>query len=165
MTRSSTLSKWRPYLARAIPVLGGTAIILICGLTAATIGAYAYFSASLPSPDRLAGNIPAQSTKIFDRNGELLFEVFDPNSGRRTVVPISKIPASVKQATIATEDQSFYINIGVDPRGILRALYYDVRYQRAVAGGSTITQQLVRNTLITAEPTIQRKIREAILAK
>ncbi len=151
-------------LVRAAPALGATAIILICGLSTGAIGAYAYFSASLPSPDRLAGNIGAQSTKIFDRNGDLLFEVFDPNGGRRTVVPIAKIPLVIKQATIATEDQSFYSNVGVDPRGILRALYYDVRYRRAVAGGSTITQQLVRNTLITAEPTLDRKIREAILA-
>jgi penicillin-binding protein 1C len=165
MTKNKTrFQRLRPFLSRAIPVLGSTAIILICGLTATTIGAYGYFAASLPSPDHLAGNIPAQSTKIFDRNGELLFEVFDPNSGRRTVVPISRIPAVVKQATIATEDNSFYTNIGVDPRGILRAIYYDLRYQRAVAGGSTITQQLVRNTLITDEPTMERKIREAILA-
>ena len=82
-----------------------------------------------------------------------------------TVVPISQIPLVLKQATIATEDPSFYTNAGVDLRGIARAAYYYLRYGKPVAGGgSTITQQLVRNTIITAEPTLDRKIREAMLA-
>lgn len=156
-----------PHPSRALhwlTTLGTAAIVFILVLTLGAMGAYAYYSQSLPSPDGLGGQTIAQSTKIFDRNGELLYEVFDPNGGRRTVVPISKIPAAMKQAIIATEDNSFYTNIGVDPRGILRAIYYDVRYGKAVAGGSTITQQLVRNTLITPEPTVARKIREAILA-
>jgi 1A family penicillin-binding protein len=149
--------------ALTIAVLIG--IALTCALTVGAIGVYAYFAASLPSAERLAGRAEAQSTKIFDRNGELLYEVFDPNGGgRRTVVPIAKIPQVFKEATIATEDPSFYSNPGVDLRGILRAIYYDLRYGRLVVGGSTITQQLVKNTLLTPEPTLERKAREAILA-
>lgn len=150
---------------RLLPTAGVSAIIALCALSAGSIIAYAYFASSLPSPDRLASFTVAQSTKIFDRNGELLFEVFDPNGGRRTVVPIQRIPRVLKDATIATEDKSFYTNPGVDLRGILRAIYYNVRYGSPVAGGgSTITQQLVKNTLLTSEPSIERKIREAMLA-
>lgn len=152
-------------LARLATIIIVTAIMVACLTIVSAIGAYAYFTQTLPAPERLAGYTPAQSTKIYDRHGELLFEVFDPDAGRRTVVPIHKIPLVLKQATIATEDPSFYTNAGVDPRGIARALYYYLRYGKPVAGGgSTITQQLVRNTLITPEPTFERKIREAILA-
>jgi membrane peptidoglycan carboxypeptidase len=150
---------------RALTILTIALIVLVCIAIAASTIAYAYYAQSLPSADLLEGRSTAQSTKIFDRSGELLFEVFDSNNGRRTVVPISKIPLVLKQATLATEDPSFYSNPGVDARGILRAVYYlAVTGQPVSGGGSTITQQLVRNTLITAEPTIQRKIREAILA-
>jgi len=151
--------------ARLATIATITAIIVACAIIVSAIGAYAYFAQDLPPPERLAGYVPAQSTKIYDRNGELLFEAFDPNAGRRTVVPIAKIPLVLKQATIATEDPTFYSNSGIDPRGIARALYYYLRYGKPVAGGgSTITQQLVRNTLIAPEPTFERKIREAMLA-
>ena len=151
--------------ARLATIASVTAIIVACIMIVGAISAYAYFAQALPPPERLAGYAPAQSTKIFDRNGELLFEAFDPNAGKRTVVPISRIPLVLKQATIATEDPSFYTNTGIDPRGIARAVYYYLRYGKPVAGGgSTITQQLVRNTLITPEPTLDRKIREAMLA-
>jgi len=155
----------RLRLMRALTILAVAGIVVFCILVVGVTLAYAYYVQALPSADQLAGHVAAQSTKIFDRNGELLFEVFDPNGGRRTAVPISQIPPVLNQATIATEDPSFYTNPGVDARGILRAIYYlALTGKPAGGGGSTITQQLVRNTLITAEPTIQRKIREAILA-
>ncbi len=154
-------------LWRLLTIGGVLGIILICLTFAGGAAVYAYFAATLPSADRLEGRVEAQSTKIMDRNGELLYEVFDLDSatgGRRTVVPIDKIPLVLKQATIATEDPTFYTNPGVDLRGILRAIYYDLWYGRIVMGGSTITQQLVKKTLLTPEVTIQRKIYEAILA-
>ena len=152
-------------LARLATVVTITTIVVACLLIVGAIGAYVYFAQALPPPERLAGYAPAQSTKIFDRTGELLFEAFDPNAGKRTVVPISKIPLTLKQATIATEDPTFYDNPGIDARGIARAVYYYLLYGKPVAGGGrTITQQLVRNTLIAPEPTFERKIREALLA-
>ncbi len=152
-------------LLRLLTIGGLVGIILACLLLAAGIGTYVYLAATLPSADRLAGRAEAQSTKIMDRNGELLFEVFDADTGgRRTLVPIEKIPAVLKAATIATEDPTFYSNPGVDFRGVLRALYYDIRYGRIIMGGSTITQQLVKRTLLTPEVTIQRKVYEAFLA-
>ncbi|MDE3089687.1 MAG: PBP1A family penicillin-binding protein [Chloroflexota bacterium] len=157
--------RWSEVLARVLTVVAFAGTLLTCAAVIAAASAYAIAAQALPSADRLAGRAEAQSTKIFDRNGELLYEVFDPNGGRRTVVPIAQIPTVLKQATIATEDPSFYSNLGVDPRGVLRAIYYLALTGKPVGGGgSTITQQLVRNTLITPEPTIQRKIREAILA-
>jgi 1A family penicillin-binding protein len=150
----------RAALLTGIAGIAALAVLCVFGVIA-----YGYIAQTLPSPDQLANYKQAQSTKIYDRNGELLFEMFDPNAGRRTVVPISQIPPVLKQATIATEDPSFYTNPGVDVRGIARAVYYLVTTGKPTGGGgSTITQQLVRNTLITAEPTIERKIREAILA-
>jgi hypothetical protein len=77
-------------LARIATVAIVTAIIVACIMIVGAISAYAYFAQALPPPDRLAGYSPAQSTKIYDRNGELLFEVFDPNAGKRTVVPSKK---------------------------------------------------------------------------
>ena len=154
-------------LMHFLTIAGVLGIIITCLLLVGGVAVYAYFTTTLPSPDRLEGRAQAQSTKILDRNGELLYEVFDLESmsgGRRTVVPINKIPLVLKQATLATEDPTFYTNPGVDFRAILRAVYYDVRYGRIVSGGSTITQQLVKRTLLTPEVTIQRKIYEAFLA-
>lgn len=148
--------------------LGVAALLVLAALALmATCGVLAAMAASVPSADQLASLNLSQSTKIYDRNGGLLFEIFDQNSasgGRRTIIPPEKIPNVLKEATIATEDPTFYTNPGVDWYGVVRAIYYDVRYQRALVGGSTITQQLVKNTLLTPEPTIQRKIREAALA-
>ncbi len=150
---------------RGMAIIAVLGLVGACLLLAGAVVAYNHFAQDLPPPELLAGQAQAQTTKIMDRNGELLFELFDPNGGRRTNVPISKIPANLKLATIATEDPSFYSNPGVDARGIARAVYYLATTGKASGGGgSTITQQLVRNTLISPEPTIERKIREAILA-
>src|SRR5919202_652650 len=140
-----------------------TMVLAVLGLIAA-VGIYFYYAATLPPAEQLAAVPLNQSTKIYDRNGGLLYEVLDPNSGRRTIIPPEKIPQVLKQATLATEDPTFYTNPGVDFYGVARAIYYLVRYHRAVVGGSTITQQLVKNTLLSADPTVERKIREAILA-
>jgi membrane peptidoglycan carboxypeptidase len=151
-------------LARLLLVGIAVGLVLACVGTVVAAGTYFAIASSLPPASQLSATTLTQSTKIYDRNGGLLYEIFDPQSGRRTVVPPDKIPEALKQATIATEDPSFYTNLGVDPRGIARAIYYDYRYGRIVTGGSTITQQLVKNVLLTPEPTFQRKIREAVLA-
>ncbi len=154
---------WSVFLL-SIPLL---LIITLAFCFLGTIGAillYAAYAGDLPPTEKLGTVQLAQSTKIYDRNGGLLFEVFDPQGGRRTVVQPNQIPLVMKQAVIATEDPTFYTNSGVDLYAVARAIYYLIRYQRVLSGGSTITQQLVRNSLITAEPTVERKIRESILA-
>ncbi|HMO60156.1 MAG TPA: transglycosylase domain-containing protein, partial [Roseiflexaceae bacterium] len=106
---------------------------------------------------------------IYARDGTtLLYELVDPQGGRRTVVPFEQIPQILKDATIAVEDAGFYENPGVDIRGILRALLLNYEAGEVVSGGSTITQQLVRNVLLEPEErtnlSFERKLREAILA-
>ena len=95
----------------------------------------------------------------------LLYEIFDPQGGKRTLVPIDvlKKQRHVMNATIAIEDRSFYTNMGVDPRGFARGLYLTATRQD-VQGGSTITQQLVKNVLLTQQFSIERKVKEMILA-
>jgi len=160
--------RWR-LLGRQIARVLGRVLIVFIGLalvaTLAGIGVYAAYATSLPSPQELyQRTTPFKSTKIYDRKGRLLFEVFDPHGGRRTVVPYAQIPSVVIEATIATEDATFFSNPGFSPMGILKALYRDLRARDAVYGASTITQQLVKNLFLTRERTVQRKIKEAILA-
>ena len=145
-----------------ISLLGST--LAVCGGALVAAGVYAYVAKDMPSGELLGSVLLKQSTKIFDRNGGLLFEALDPQSGNRTVIKPEQIPLVLKQATIATEDPTFYSNWGVEPYAVVRAIYYDVRYGSAKVGGSTIAQQLVKNSLLSSERTIERKIREAILA-
>ncbi len=152
------------WLMRLAFFLLGSLIFLVCGGLALAGGAYLFYANELPSADKLATVNTQQSTKIYDRNGGLLYEILDPNLGRHTIIPPEKIPLVLKQATLATEDPTFYTNPGVDWYGVARAIYYLVRYQRPVSGASTITQQLIKNTLLSPEQTVERKIKEAILA-
>jgi len=115
----------------------------------------------IPSPKNLSsGNLPV-STKIFDRNGKLIYEIYADQ--RRTPVDINQIPAYVKDATIAIEDREFYKHHGFSLTGIARAFYKTV-FKGKLEGGSTLTQQLVKNSLLTPERTIKRKIKEFVLA-
>ncbi|MCX6792109.1 MAG: PBP1A family penicillin-binding protein [Candidatus Gottesmanbacteria bacterium] len=116
----------------------------------------------LPSPAKLAQyNIPI-STKIYDRNGKLLFDIFADQN--RSPVPLSEIPKNLQEATISIEDKNFYTHQGVNViGGILRALATDITHGQ-LQGGSTITQQLVKSALLSPERTVTRKIKEIILA-
>lgn len=118
----------------------------------------------LPSADGLKSREVVESTKIFDRTGEaLLYEIY--NEEKRTVIPFNEIPRNVKNATIAIEDSYFYSHPGISVLSIMRAFATDVfRGQLLVQGGSTITQQLIKNTLLTSEKTITRKLKEVVLA-
>ncbi|MFZ5365896.1 MAG: transglycosylase domain-containing protein [Patescibacteria group bacterium] len=122
---------------------------------------YSQILKDLPSPDRLITRDQIVSTKIYDRSGKLLYKIY--RSQNRTLVKLEDIPLPLRQATIAIEDAEFYSHHGLSAKGILRAFGKLVR-ERKVEGGSTITQQLVKNTLLTPERTIRRKIKEIILA-
>lgn len=123
---------------------------------------FAYILNELPSPRRLTHNDNyAVSTQIFDRNGELLYEIYANEN--RIPIEIETLPAYVYQASIAIEDQNFFRHIGFDLEGIARAALNNLRGQR-LEGGSTITQQLVKNALLSKERTITRKIKEGVLA-
>jgi membrane peptidoglycan carboxypeptidase len=136
-------------------------------MVSAGLAAYAVVARSLPSPDELQARVSQfASTLVYDREGNLLNEVGDPNYGRRTVVPLDQISQYLIDATLATEDPNFYRHPGVDPVGIARAVYYAVKERDLSSGpgGSTITQQLVKLTFLSPERTLSRKVKEAILA-
>ena len=122
----------------------------------------------LPLPDPLEHRASSPTTQIYDRHGQLLYEVIDPHAGKHTPLPLAEIPLILQQATIATEDASFYTNPGVDLRAILRAVWINLRGGEVLSGGSTITQQLARNLLLSPQEryqrTLARKLRESILA-
>lgn len=116
----------------------------------------------LPSPIRLGQYDVPISTKIYDRNGKLLFDIFADQN--RTPVPLSEIPKYLQEATISIEDKDFYKHQGVNIiGGMVRALVADVTH-RELQGGSTITQQLVKSELLSPDRTVTRKIKEIILA-
>jgi 1A family penicillin-binding protein len=120
-------------------------------------------SKELPNPEQLVSRQISQSTKIYDRTGEiLLYEIHGEE--KRTIIASEEIPDFVKKATLAIEDQSFYQHAAFDWRATLRAILTDIVKGKAVQGGSTITQQLARNAFLTPEKTIQRKIKELVLA-
>ena len=119
------------------------------------------FLQDLPSPKQLSFQQVPLTTKIFDRNGVLLYQIYAQQN--RTLVPLSSIPKYLQEATIAIEDKDFYKNPGVDIEAIVRAAIADIS-GKPLQGGSTITQQLIKSTLLTPEVTIERKIKEIILA-
>jgi len=115
----------------------------------------------LPSPQKLSKQEQILTTKIYDRNYQLLYKIF--RGENRTPVKLADLPRPFIYATIAIEDKDFYRHRGLSPRGILRAAYLYL-FKAKTTGGSTITQQLVKNTLLNSEKTLRRKIKEAILA-
>ncbi len=142
----------------------GFAIFLSLTLVFGIIGvaALAWFSRDLPNPDKLLERQVAQSTKIYDRAGEhVLYEIYSDQ--KRTLVELSDIPDFMKQAVIVAEDRTFYTHHGFDLKGILRSVWLDIFHGQKV-GGSTITQQLVKNAILSPEKTFTRKFKELALS-
>ncbi len=155
-------------MLRALFFVGLLGVVLLVLVMAAGIVGYVSIASALPSPTELeqkAVNL-FTSSQIYDRDGNLLYELIDPNGGRRTTVPLSQISRWLTQATIATEDPRFYNHPGFDVIGIVRALIQNIREGDTVSGASTIAQQLVRTLILPegTERTINRKIREVVLA-
>lgn len=122
---------------------------------------YFFILKDLPLPTVLSSREIPQTTKILDRNGKLLYDIYTEQN--RTLVKLTDIPPQMRQATIAIEDREFYKHGSFDYLGILRALR-EIILHRQLQGGSTITQQLAKSALLTPERTIQRKVKEAILS-
>lgn len=134
---------------------------IICAVIFVVYQSY-QFVISLPSPKKIGSVNYAQSTHLYDRNGKLLYEIYRDEN--RTPVKLKDLPAFVKQATVAIEDRDFFKHNGVSlTSGILRALKETI-LTRSLQGGSTITQQLVKSSLLTSERTVERKIKEILLA-
>lgn len=135
-------------------------LILVVGLGG---GGWFYLEIikDLPNVTKLSTIQPDLTTKIYDRNGILLYKIYKDEN--RTLIPLEEIPDHVIQATIAIEDQNFYSHPGFSISGISRAISANLQSQ-SLQGGSTITQQLVKNTLLTPERTWERKVKELVLS-
>lgn len=125
--------------------------------------AFIYFAKDLPRPEDFTEKQFIQSTKIYDRAGEILLnEVY--NEEKRTIVPLAMMPEHLKQAVLSTEDSNFYKHFGIDFGGIIRSVLINLQTQDTLYGGSTIPQQLIRSTFLTNEKSVKRKIREIVMA-
>ena len=135
---------------------------LVLGFVIA-VGAFAYIAKDLPNPNTVNKRVLAESTKIYDRTGtHLLYEVHGEE--KRTVIGFQDMPEVVKYATISLEDQDFYNHHGIKLTSIARSIFKDLVQLGKAQGGSTITQQFVKNSLLSNEKTLTRKIKEVILS-
>lgn len=150
----------KPGKLKKLFFIGLSAVIILIILVA---GYLFYLYKTLPDPATIGDRIVTQSTKIFDRTGQtLLYEIHGEEN--RTIVSLKDLPNYVKEATIAIEDAQFYQHPAFDWKGMVRAFFVNLLNGKIVQGGSTITQQLVKNAFLSTEQTIQRKLKEIILA-
>jgi penicillin-binding protein 1A len=153
--------RWEP--ARRWGRRIGIAVVLLAAASMLAIAiVIRRYEADLPSTQELKGYRPPQVTRILARDGTLLGELFIQ---RRTLVSIADVPEHARLAVLAAEDASFYAHKGLDYLGMLRAIAKNLRSSKARQGASTITQQVVKNVLLTPDRTFDRKMREAILAR
>src|SRR5437764_1620547 len=158
LRRSQRRSKGRRAFLLVAMLILALPLMVIPAFAAESVG-------NLPAIDGLSATGLNQDMLIFDRHGTLIDDIGD-HGDHRIVVPLNSMSPFVKQATIAIEDKTFYKNNGVDFGGIVRAALADYSHHHIAQGGSTISQQLVKQVFIgpNPPPTIQRKIREAVLA-
>jgi len=151
----------RRFWIRFFGLVSTVVFVSLIGLIILTIFSFIIFAKDLPSPYKLTARDASLSTKIFDRNRKLLYDIYGDKN--RALVNWSKLPPYVKEATISIEDKNFYKHKGFSTTGIARAVVNILIFHK-LQGGSTITQQVVKNTLLTPERTITRKIKEFILS-
>jgi penicillin-binding protein 1A len=151
--RAARRFPWKPFILSVVVVIFGTA--------GAVFGVAQWAGRDLPDPEEVSRLRSPVKTVVFDTRGRVLHEFFREN---RSPVPLSEIPRHLVNATIATEDRTFYQHWGVDLLGITRAAINNVLRMRRAEGGSTITQQLARNLLRRYEKTVTRKLKETALA-
>ena len=121
---------------------------------------FSWYAKDLPSPSKLS-QTTGSSTVFYDRDGKVLFDLYKDKN--RLPVKLEDLPASLKEATIAIEDKNFYKHKGISESVIIRA-FINIIFHGSLQGGSTITQQLIKNVLLTPKRLISRKIQESILA-
>ncbi len=149
--------RWNWKTAGKVFLWGLAAFVLV------VVFLFAWFAKDLPTPGNLKNSIAATgSTRLYTRDGQSLYTI--SGDKRQIVIDDNQIPKNVKQATIALEDRSFYNNPGIDLKGIARAIIVDIFHRGRLQGASTITQQLVKNSVLTDNRSIAYKIKDAILA-
>lgn len=143
----------------ALEVLGALVLLGLLSLFLVFI----YYVKDFPRPEVFTERELTQSTKIYDKNGAtLLYEIYGEE--KRTWIPLDAMSKYLKEAIVTTEDSHFYSHFGVDFKGIIRAVLFDLKIGKLTYGGSTIPQQLIRSTFLSNEKTAERKTREVILA-
>ncbi len=143
-------------------ILKGLTTLFILSLVAGVIAFYYFLNEIKLDADRLINYNPDTTTRVYDRNGELIANLFSDK--HRLYVPFENIPPRLIEALIAIEDTSFFEHDGVNYEAIFRAAIKDIKAMSFKEGASTLTQQLIKNTILTSEKKIRRKINEAILA-
>lgn len=141
---------WRTFGKYALWTVGGLLLLIVL--------MFAWFAKDLPTPGKIRTLTESGSTRLFDRNMKQLYTI--SGEKKRIIIEQKDIPDVVKQATIAIEDKNFYHHHGIDVRGVLRAIIFGGSH----GGGSTITQQYVKNALLSNQRSVVRKIKEAILS-
>jgi penicillin-binding protein 1C len=166
---SELVSPGRPLSAseRKLRMIKILRLLAMLALAAVVVGLiiffalFAWVSKDLPKPGQVV-RTQGYSTKLFDRNGKLLYDLYQDE--RRDPITIDQIPTYLKQATVSIEDKDFYKHGGVDPLTPFRIIYNFIFRRGRVVGGSTLTQQLVKNSLLTNERSLMRKFKEFVLA-
>lgn len=164
-SRRSRLSRYSPVQKRlrTLKFIQYASVLGLVGVVGGIVlffGMFAWFSRDLPKPGQIVRR-EGFSTTILDRNGKSLYDLFDKE--RRIPVTIDQMPLALRQATVAVEDKDFYKHSGVDLLTPIR-IVYNVVFRQRVVGGSTLTQQLVKNVLLTNERSLTRKFKEFVLA-
>jgi membrane peptidoglycan carboxypeptidase len=148
---------WATVLGVVVPLL--LTVVVVSGLLAA---AWLYYVSHESALENIASAVPGDSLKIYDAKGNLIYELAD--QGAQTSIKLSQVAQDVLHATVAIEDKDFWTNQGVDFLAVVRAATDDLRTGHIVSGASTITQQLIKNILLGPQVTLDRKLREMILA-
>ncbi|MBX5451649.1 MAG: transglycosylase domain-containing protein, partial [Thermogemmatispora sp.] len=143
-------------ISLAVIVVLTSVLVGVAGLVSATQERFGHQVVTL------ADILPKDNLKMYDANGDLIYQM--TSEGLQTTVPLSQISIHLQHAEIAIEDQNFWNNPGYDITGIVRAALDDLTHGRIVSGGSTITQQLIKNAIVGNKDTIIRKLQEIILA-
>ena len=151
----------RRWLRTLLIAAGIVSLLFGAGAAVAALWAFTILPRTLPSVTALETFQPLIGTKIYDDNDELITEL---HVERRIFVPLAHVPQALRDAIIATEDKRFYYHWGIDPIGIARAIAQNYRRGRIVEGGSTITQQLTKVLFLTPDKSLERKLKEAVLA-
>jgi 1A family penicillin-binding protein len=151
----------RRWVRRTLIAAGAVTLLAVGVVGVAALWAFTILPRSLPSVTALETLQPIQGTKIYDDNDEPMTEL---HVERRILVPLAQIPQSLRDAILATEDRRFYSHWGIDPIGVARAVVQNYRRGRLVEGGSTITQQLTKVLFLTPDKSLERKLKEAVLA-
>jgi len=151
----------RSWARRLASLVGIAALLGTLAIAVSALWAFTVLPHSLPSVTELETIQPTQGSKLYDENDEVIHEF---QVERRIFVPLAQIPKILRDAVVAVEDSRFYSHFGVDPMGIARAVYQNFRHGRIVEGGSTITQQLAKVLFLTPDKSLDRKLKEALLA-